>query len=94
KVNGEANAYSNLATEEQYEAILQFVTDRTREIGKAMKAGIITPLPFREGQRTPCSYCKYRSVCRHDYEERPKFRKLKKLTTADFWTEIMPQDTE
>jgi len=94
KVNGEANAYSNLASEEQYEAILQFVTDRTREIGKAMKAGIITPLPFREGQRTPCSYCKYRSICRHDYEERPTFRKLKKITTEDFWTEVMSEETE
>ncbi|MBQ2924574.1 MAG: PD-(D/E)XK nuclease family protein, partial [Anaerotignum sp.] len=86
---GELSAASNLASEEQYEAILQFVTEQTKKIGAAMKAGIITPLPFKDGQRSPCSYCKYRSICRHDYEEKPKFRKLKKISKADFWTEIM-----
>ena len=90
---GEFSAASNLASEEQYAAILQFVTRRTREIGQAMKAGIISPAPFKDGQRSPCSYCKYRSVCRHDYEERPKWRKLKKMNKADFWTEILPTET-
>ena len=90
---GEYSSTSNLASEEQYEAILQFVTQRTREIGEAMKAGIITPLPFKDRDRSPCSYCKYRSICRHDYEEKPKFRKLKKISKADFWTEIMSDET-
>ena len=89
---GDFNATSNLADEAQYEAILQFVTQRTKEIGEAMKSGIITPLPFKDKDRTPCSYCKYRSICRHDYEEKPKFRKLKKINKADFWTEIMPTE--
>ncbi|WP_458407402.1 helicase-exonuclease AddAB subunit AddB [Anaerotignum sp.] len=86
---GDFSASSNLANEEQYEAILAFVTQRTKEIGEAMKAGIISPAPFKDGQRNPCSYCKYRSICRHDYEEKPKWRKLKKINKADFWTEIM-----
>ena len=90
---GEFSASSNLAREEQYEAILQFVTQRTREIGEAMKAGIITPLPFKDRDRSPCSYCKYRSICRHDYEEKPKFRKLKKISKSDFWAEIMAEET-
>ena len=90
---GDFSATSNLADEAQYEAILQFVTQRTKEIGEAMKSGIITPLPFKDKDRTPCSYCKYRSICRHDYEEKPKFRKLKKINKADFWTEIMPDET-
>lgn len=90
---GEYSSTSNLASEEQYKAILQFVTQRTREIGEAMKAGIITPLPFKDRDRSPCSYCKYRSICRHDYEEKPKFRKLKKISKADFWTEIMSEET-
>lgn len=90
---GDFSASSNLASEEQYNAILQFVTQRTREIGQAMKAGIISPAPFRDGQRSPCSYCKYRPICRHDYEEKPKRRKLKKISKADFWTEIMPEET-
>ncbi len=89
---GDFSATSNTATEEQYEAILQFVTERTRELGDAIKAGIITPAPFREGQRTPCSYCKYRSICRHDYEERPNWRKLKKMDKKTFWETLMPPE--
>ena len=89
---GEYSSTSNLASEEQYEVILEFVTERTRKIGEAMKAGIITPLPFKDRDRSPCSYCKYRSICRHDYEEKPKFRKLKKISKADFWTEIMAEE--
>ena len=89
---GDYSASSNLANEEQYEAILEFVTEQTRKIGEAMKAGIITPLPFKDKDRTPCSYCKYRSICRHDYDDRPKFRKLKKISKADFWTEVMSEE--
>ena len=89
---GDFSAASNLASEAQYAAILQFVTERTREIGEAMKAGIITPAPFRDGQRSPCSYCKYRSICRHDYEEKPKWRKLKKIVKKNFWETLMSKE--
>ena len=78
-------------TEEQYAAILDFVATRTQEIGDAMKAGIITPAPYRDGQRTPCSYCSYRSLCRHSYGEAPRWRKLKKIDKADFWESITPK---
>lgn len=88
---GDPTAASNLATEEQYAAILDFVATRTQEIGDAMKAGIITPAPYRDGQRTPCSYCSYRSLCRHSYAEAPKWRKLKKIDKADFWETITPK---
>ena len=88
---GDPTAASNLATEEQYAAILDFVATRTQEIGDAMKAGIITPAPYRDGQRTPCAYCSYRSLCRHSYAEAPKWRKLKKIDKADFWETITPK---
>ena len=88
---GDPTAASNLATEEQYAAILDFVATRTQEIGDAMKAGIITPAPYRDGQRTPCSYCSYRSLCRHSYGEAPRWRKLKKIDKADFWESITPK---
>lgn len=90
---GDVSAASNLASEAQYAAVLEFVTQRTKEIGEAMKAGIITPSPFRDGQRTPCSYCKYRSICRHDYDEKPKWRKLKKISKNDFWGELLPDES-
>ncbi len=90
--SGAFSSTSNLADEAQYTALLDFVIQRTRELGEAMKEGIITPAPYLDGQRNPCSYCKYRSICRHDYEERPKWRKLRKMNKKDFWAEIMPAE--
>lgn len=89
---GELSATSNLASEAQYEAILDFVTARTRAIGEAMKSGIITPAPFKDGQRSPCNYCNYRSICRHDYEEKPKWRKFRKMNKKEFWETITPEE--
>ncbi len=87
-----ASAASNLATEAQYAAILDFVTMRAKELGEAMQAGIITPAPYRDGQRNPCAYCSYRSLCRHSYGENPKWRRLKKIDKADFWESILPEN--
>ncbi len=86
------SAASNLATEAQYAAILDFVTMRAGELGEAMQAGIITPAPYRDGQRNPCTYCSYRSLCRHSYVETPKWRRLRKIDKADFWESILPEN--
>ena len=86
------SAASNLATEAQYAAILDFVTMRAKELGEAMQAGIITPAPYRDGQRNPCAYCSYRSLCRHSYGENPKWRRLKKIDKSDFWESILPEN--
>lgn len=82
---GDFSASSNLATEVQFAQLLSFTVTRAKTIGEAMKAGIIAPAPFRDGQRTPCSYCKFRSICRHDDTERPQWRNLKKIGKKDFW---------
>ncbi len=89
--SGAPSATSNLATEEQYEAILGFVSARAKKIGESMKAGVIAPMPFRKGTQTPCDYCKFRSVCRHDYEEKPKWRTLKRMNKKEFWETILPK---
>lgn len=83
--SGAPSAASNLATEEQYEAILDFVRARAKELGESMKAGIITPAPYRKGTKTPCDYCKFRSICRHHAEEKPKWRDLRAIRKKDFW---------
>lgn len=82
------SAKSNLATEEQYEAILAFVTKKAKEIGERMKAGEIAPSPYRKGGQTPCDYCKFRSICRYDYEEAPHWRNLKSIDKKEFWESL------
>lgn len=92
---GEPSAASNLASEAQYEAILAFAAQRAKEIGEQMQDGVIAPLPFRDGTRTPCSYCSFRAICRHAYAPQPQWRRLKKIGRKEFWETILPQsDTE
>lgn len=92
--SGAVSATSNLATEEQYEAILDFVRKRAKALGESMKAGIITPAPYRKGTQTPCNYCKFRSICRHDYTEKPKWRDLRAMPKKDFWQSIAKEPEE
>lgn len=82
------SAASNLATEEQYAALLAFVAGQAKAIGESMKAGTVAPLPYRSNGKTPCQYCRFRPVCRYDYEERPRWRDLKKMDKKTFWEKL------
>ncbi len=90
--SGSPSASSSLATEAQYEALLDFVISRAKELGESMKEGVIAPVPYRKGDQTPCNYCKFRSICRHDYEEKPRWRNLKKMDKKEFWETILPEN--
>lgn len=85
---GEPSATANLATEAQYADLLSFVVKQTVEIGDDMKKGVIAPNPYKKGQQTPCAYCSYRSICRHDYEDNPQWRNLKSVSKAEFWERL------
>lgn len=88
------SATSNLATEEQYAALLAYVTEQARTLGESMKAGTIAPMPVRSQEQTPCQYCRFRPVCRYDYEERPHWQDMKKIGKKEFWERILPGDQE
>lgn len=82
------SAASNLATEEQYANLLTFVTEQAKALGESMKAGTVAPMPYRNGSQTPCQYCRFRPVCRYDYEERPRWRDMKKIGKKEFWERL------
>lgn len=88
------SAASNVATEEQYAALLTFVSERARALGESMKNGTISPMPTRSQGRTPCQYCQFRPVCRYDYEERPRWRDMKNIGKQEFWERIQSGDWE
>ena len=93
---GTPSAQAYLASEDQYDALLDFVVKRSREIGDEMKKGTIAPIPYKKGTSTPCTYCTYQSICRHGhgYEEGASWRNLKKLSKSEFWEHIAEETTE
>lgn len=82
---GDPSSSAYLADETQYEKLLSFVVKQAAELGNSIQKGIITPSPYRKGDQTPCSYCRFKGICRYDYADEPKWRNLKKIGKKDFW---------
>ena len=89
---GTPTASSLLATEEEYNALMAFTAKRAATIGESMKAGIITPAPYRKQNSTPCDYCVFSSICRYEYKDRPYYRNLRKIGKEDFWENLNETD--
>ena len=51
---------------EQFEALLDGVENKLRELGEQIFSGAAAVDPYRKGTQTPCQYCDYRAACRID----------------------------
>lgn len=81
-------AQSKLASLEQYEKLKRYVKRAVTEIGQEILSGNIDIRPVRDGDITPCSYCRYRGVCGFDINEHP-CRYVKKFSSDDdIWNEM------
>ncbi len=88
KKDGTLKASAYAATQEQYEALLDFVGKKAAAIGESMLEGYIAPAPYKKNTETPCTYCKFGSICRYDCNGTPLYRNLKAIKTDAFWAEI------
>jgi len=91
---GEPSSSAYLADQNQYEALLSFVVSQASQIGDEMKSGKISAAPYRKGDQTPCTYCKYAAICRHGYDKNPNWRNLEKVDKKTFWEKIPPVKTQ
>jgi len=53
---------------EQFEKILSFAKSRITELAAKIFSGTIDINPYRLGNQPACTYCKYRAVCRFDWQ--------------------------
>lgn len=82
---GEASSTAFLADETQYEKLLSFVVNQAADLGNSIQKGLIAPSPYRKNDQSPCSYCRFKPICRNTYDDQPQWRDLKKVTKKDFW---------
>lgn len=79
---------SKIADTQQYEKLKNHVKTAISKIGKEILSGNIDINPIRDGDISPCSYCRYRSVCGFDINEH-KCRYAKKFKSDDeIWNEM------
>lgn len=51
-----------------FDKLLRFTEQRIIQLAQEIVSGKIDISPYRLGQVSPCSYCKYKSVCRFDWQ--------------------------
>ncbi len=57
---------SSLLSTGQLAQVLKFTENKLRELGKKIVSGNIDIKPYRHGKTSPCSRCRYKSVCWFD----------------------------
>ena len=72
--------YSKVLSEEELELLSDFAKKKMKEIGNAIMDGDAEVNPYKMGDRTSCTYCRYKGICGFD-EKLPGFeyRKLEKF---------------
>jgi ATP-dependent helicase/nuclease subunit B len=53
---------------EDFEAVLRFTGKKIAELAEQIVSGRIDVRPYRLGGESPCRWCKYKSVCRFDWQ--------------------------
>ncbi|MHC4482259.1 MAG: PD-(D/E)XK nuclease family protein [Planctomycetota bacterium] len=51
-----------------FEKVLRFTEHKVIQLAEKILSGKIDVNPYRLGTQSPCSYCKYKSVCRFDWQ--------------------------
>jgi len=83
KKDGGFNAYSSVATAEEFDILSEYVNRNIVKTGKDIYEGNVKVSPFVEGQESSCKYCPYKAVCGFDlkiqgFEERKSTKVDKK----------------
>ena len=60
------NAYSKVASGEEFEVITRFARAKLKEIAKDIYDGCVDVNPIKNKKMDSCAYCAFESICRHD----------------------------
>ena len=62
----DATGNGGLLSEEEFDQLTATVNDKVREICQDLADGNIDIAPMKTKQRSACTYCQYRGICRFD----------------------------
>jgi ATP-dependent helicase/DNAse subunit B len=85
KDDGQYGYYSSSGAmkPEDFEKFISITEQKVCEIAGQVAAGNIDVSPYRLNNNIPCGWCKYRSVCRFDWQVN-KYRELQTVDKVDF----------
>ncbi|WP_243355328.1 helicase-exonuclease AddAB subunit AddB [Bacillus litorisediminis] len=88
KKDGSFNAYSKIATKDEFDVLRRYVRKTFKKAGNQMVEGRIDIAPYKLRNQTPCAFCSYKSICQFDSSlQENAFRYLQpaKAETAIDW---------
>ncbi|MBK5241029.1 MAG: helicase-exonuclease AddAB subunit AddB [Clostridium sp.] len=86
KQNGDLGANSSVATAAQFETLLTHVKENLINTCEEMLSGDIEIKPYKKKTFTPCSYCKYTSICQFDATLKENtYKIIKDKKDAEIW---------
>lgn len=66
KKNGEYSANSKTVLQDHFGAMTNFIKSKFTKAGEDIVNGFVEANPYRQKEKTPCTYCSFRSVCQFD----------------------------
>lgn len=77
KTDGTLTKRSKVADKEEFRSLQQFVRHKYVETGNSITGGKVDISPYRLKEKTPCTFCSFKSVCQFDEQlETNQFRQL------------------
>lgn len=84
KKDGTLKANSSRLNMDEFEIINSFVFNKAIELCEEIYSGNVDIKPYRLGSESPCTYCKYKSICRFDVNlEGSSYKNIPKCTTKN-----------
>ncbi|MDM5187447.1 helicase-exonuclease AddAB subunit AddB [Bacillus sp. DX4.1] len=84
KKDGSFSARSDIASEQEFTVLQQYVHHTFENIGKDITEGVIDIAPYKMGNKAACTFCNFRSVCQFDESlEDNQYRTLKDMKDSE-----------
>ncbi|MGY3715600.1 helicase-exonuclease AddAB subunit AddB [Sutcliffiella cohnii] len=86
---GGFHSYSSIASDEQFDQLRGHVRAVFEEVGLSITNGETSINPYKLKNKTPCTYCSFKSVCHWDTSlEENEYRPLEPLAKEDLFTQL------
>ncbi|MEA4815839.1 MAG: helicase-exonuclease AddAB subunit AddB [Lachnospiraceae bacterium] len=90
KKDGELKPSSSVAEYESFIGLIDYAKQKAKNLGEDIYSGKIDIQPYKLGNKNPCIYCPFKSVCRFDPEYGGSYRYLRKIDKSEFLKSIVP----
>lgn len=89
KKDGTLGSTSQVASENQFKALIGYMHDLIRNLGKDMLAGKISARPCKLKEKDACAFCKYHTICQFDPATKDNhYNQLEPLGNKEIWERL------